>query len=158
MLNDDLEPMDWLVAAGKVLEYALSSQNVRRAVQALTDVGRAGATSPHEPTPSPSTRDLASAAEWGTLTELFQRDPTLISVAAAVGIVQPWRDHQEDGLQDSLMARSGYQMLLDRKIWTAPPVDDFHLGEVDEELLEAVREFPQQRPANLPAAHFWWGP
>jgi hypothetical protein len=82
----------------------------------------------------------------------------LIARAAANLDVRIRQRPDDDGLVDALLARTGYQVLLDLGTWPEPPLDDFHLGEVDEELAEAVAAAPPDVPEGVPPSHRWWWP
>jgi hypothetical protein len=88
------------------------------------------------------------------LGRLLTSDPVLAARAAA-DIASP---AQDDGdVRASLLARSGYQVLLDAGVWTQPPLSDFHLAEVDEGLAEALAlHGAPQVPEGIPASHTWW--
>jgi hypothetical protein len=131
------------------LDYAVAHSHVDSAINALTYLGRAVALldggSPGGP-------------EWEELRGRLRDHPDLMARAAA-NLDSPFDNRPEDdGLLDSLYARSGYQMLLDLHVWPEPPLSDFHLGEVGKQLARGVADDPPAVPAGIPAAHTWWHP
>jgi hypothetical protein len=69
-------------------------------------------------------------------------------------------DDDPNAIVSALFARSGFQVLNDIGTWKKPVVGGY-LEEVDEELVDAVTEGridPADRPADIPASHYWWFP
>jgi len=98
------------------------------------------------------------AAEREALKAAAADTERLIARAAAnIDTLLTQRD-DDSALEDALLARTGYQDLLDMGTWPEPPLDDFHLGEVDEELADAVAASPPTVPPGIPPEHTWWRP
>jgi hypothetical protein len=144
-----------LRAALDTLAYAAQHDSVGHAIQALADLGRAAVwLAPRGLDSSPSSAALRVGATEHV--ELVAR--------AAAALDQPMlrargnedREYEEHGLRTSLFARSGYQVLLDMGVWAEPPLDAFHLAEVDTELADGVACAPPEVPAGVPASHWWW--
>lgn len=145
----------WTASAVALLEYALADDNVDRATEALSAIGRAEALSGQDRVPA-SSSDASELRE--TLRRLAASDPDLLGRAAA-NAVYPWRDYGGQGLPDALFARSGYQVLLDMGTWPEPPLSAYHLLNVDTELREALSEQPlpsDEVPTGFPETHTWW--
>jgi hypothetical protein len=135
------------------LDYAARRDDAAGAINALTYVGLAEAELGGESLASAP----RAAAQRDELRARAADHPDLIARAAA-NLDVLIRRRPEDGLVDALLARTGYQVLLDLGTWPEPPLDEFHLGETDEELAEAVAAAPPEVPAGVPPAHRWWWP
>ena len=140
-----------LVAARQHLTAAAAQNWSDTARQALIYVGRAEAALESslltEPSVAAEREALrAAAAEVGELVR--QAALTIDSLA-----LEP---DDEDALEEALLARTGYQDLLDMRTWPEPPLPAFDLGEVDRELAIVVAECHPPVPAGIPPAHTWW--
>ncbi|GAB1642222.1 hypothetical protein [Krasilnikovia sp. MM14-A1259] len=136
-------------AALRELAYAAAHDDAESAINALTRIGLAeAALGPRSLAEVPKAADVLRAAAAG-------HGPLIARAAANVDVAMRRGD---DGLVDALLARSGYQVLLDLGTWPQPPLDDFHLGEADEELADAVAADPPEVPDGIPHTHRWWWP
>ncbi len=141
---------DRLAAAGRYLRRALDNDAPDHARRAYELVGQAQAELNGTSLTAPPLRHLL----LDELGSLLAGDPVL-AARAAVDIATPVQFNED--LLGSLLARSGYQVLLDAGVWEEPPLSDFHLAEVDEALAEAVEhEGGVEVPAGIPATHTWW--
>lgn len=142
-----------LVTARRYLEAAAVQSWSDTARQGLTSVGRAEAALAASLLTEPSVASelegvRAAAAPVGELVR--QAVLTLDSLALD-------RD-DADGLEEALLARTGYQDLLDLGTWPQPPLPASVLGEVDVELAAVVADRRPRVPAGVPASHTWWWP
>ena len=143
--------MSYLIAARKHLEAAVLQNWSATARQALTYVGRAEAalessllTEPSVATEREAVRAAAAAAG-----ELVRRAALTIDSLAL-------DTEDEDALEEALLARTGYQDLLDLSTWPEPPLPAFDLDCVDQELAIVVARRRPPVPAGIPAGHTWW--
>ncbi|GAB1693636.1 hypothetical protein KRM28CT15_54390 [Krasilnikovia sp. M28-CT-15] len=144
-------------AALRELEFAAAHDDAASAINALTRIGLAeAALGSHSLAGPRRPEDAAEREAADTLRKAAAAQGPLIARAAANVDVAMRRG--DDGLTDALLARSGYQVLLDLGTWPQPPLDDFHLGEADEELADAVAANPPQVPDGIPRTHRWWWP
>jgi hypothetical protein len=144
-----------LVNAAAELNRASEAREWRRAVRAMELIGRA-----------------AEAIGWNRVLEAPDAEPDrerLRAIACDHGETLGWAvllltdalyDDDPNAIVDALYARSGFQVLNDIGTWKKPVVGGY-LEEVDEELVDAVTEGridPADRPADIPASHYWWFP
>ncbi|BFU43192.1 hypothetical protein [Krasilnikovia sp. MM14-A1004] len=139
-------------AALRELDFAAAHDDAASAINALTRIGLAEA--------ALGPRSLTDAPEAATQREALRaaaggHGPLIARAAANVDV--PMR-RGDEGLVDALLARTGYQVLLDLGAWAQPPLDDFHLGEADDELADAVAAGPPEVPDGIPRTHRWWWP
>ena len=137
-------------AALTEFDFATAHDDAGSAINALTFVGMAQRDLGDQP--------LAATTEAAALKARAADHPDLIARAAANLDLPATQRRGQDGLLDSLYARTGYQLLLDMGTWPEPPLSDFHLGEVDDELAEAVAAAPPEVPPGIPPSHTWWRP
>lgn len=144
-----------LLNAASELRRATEAREWERAVRALYLIGRA-----------------VDAIGWRRLLESPEAEPVrqrLRALAHDHGQVVGWAvlmltdalyDDDPHALVNALYARSGFQVLNEIGTWEAPVVGGY-LEEVDEQLVDAVTEGrldPADRPADIPASHYWWFP
>jgi hypothetical protein len=145
-------PHDFVVAAVHLLDYAVAGDDVRRARQALSEIGRAAAAygwGPFLDAPDPDTVRLRELA--GSAPALLAR-----AVSSAVSAV---RRYGADGVLDALYARSGYQSLLDQAVWAEPERGPSDLADVDEDLADEIGDVEvadARAPESVPDSHAWW--
>ncbi len=154
-MNDATQPRqlhDFVVAAANLLDYAVAGDDVRRALQALTEIGRAAEAS--------GWQAFLGAADSDTvrLRELVARAPALLARAASSAVTAV-RRYGEDGVVDALYARSGYQALLDQAVWPEPVRRASDFGDVDADLADEVGDLDLTgvgSPPGVPDSHTWW--
>jgi hypothetical protein len=144
-----------LVNAAAERNRASEAREWRRAIRAMELIGRA-----------------AEAIGWNRLLEAPDAEPDrerLRGIARDHGETLGWAvllltdalyDDDPNAIVNVLYARSGFQILNDIGTWDEPVVGGY-LEEVDEQLVEAVTEGridPADRPADIPASHYWWFP
>jgi hypothetical protein len=143
-----------LEIAIRYLTAAVAQNWSDTARQALISVGRAeAALGPESLLTAPSVaseREALRAAAASTGELVRQAALTIDSLA-----LEP---DDEDALEEALLARTGYQDLLDMGTWPSPPLPAFDLTEVDRELATVVTKASPPRPAGIPPPHTWWHP
>lgn len=153
-MNESLDFRRWVESAVSLLERAVAADDVDAARLGFERIARAEAA-----LGDGSLRSAPEAEEQrDALRRLAAADPPLMARAAA-NVTTPLVLHGRDGLRDALLARSGYQVLLDLDTWPEPPLSAFHQLDVDEALADAAEEEPlrpDEVPAGLPASHTWW--
>lgn len=156
-MGTERTPHDHTVAARALLERARTADEPERAVQALAEIARAAEAFDWN-------LDRPQAAEFATeLRDLAAGDSALIGWAILT-VTNGLYGDDPDGVVEALLARSGFQALLDLGAWPESPVDAGHLADVDDELTEAVeaRRLEEagsiERPVSIPTHHSWWVP
>ncbi|UZN03703.1 hypothetical protein [Cellulomonas sp. S1-8] len=143
--------MSHLVAARQHLEAAALQNWSDTARQALTCVGRAEAALASSLVAEPSV-----AAEREAVRTAAAAVGELVRQAALTIDSLALEPDDDDALQEALLARTGYQDLLDMGTWPQPPLPAFDLAEVDRELAVVVARRRPPVPAGIPAGHTWW--
>ena len=139
-----------LAAAARYLRRALDNDATGDARQGYELVGLAQAElEPGASLAEPPQRELLDDLE-----PLLTRN-LVLAARAAVDVTTPAQFNR--GVLASLLARSGYQVLLDARIWPEPPLSEYHLRDVDESLAEALEEAGAiEVPIGIPPTHTWW--
>lgn len=146
------QPHDFIVAAVHLLDYAVAGDDVRRALQALTELGRAAEARAWRPFLDAGDKDTVR------LRELAASAPELLARAASAA-ASTVRRYGEDGVVDALYARSGYQTLLDHAIWPQPERGAGDFADVDDDLADELADLDLsgvRPPPVVPTTHTWW--
>lgn len=133
------------VEAVATLERGAAADDARLAVDALELVGRAAVALPFAPLP------VATVTAFRGEARLVAQAVALLGALAA--------DDGAPALTHLLLARSGYQALLDVRAWRTPPLEGIHLQRTDAALVALVRTAGSEapaRPRGAPATHTWW--
>jgi hypothetical protein len=149
-------PHDHIVAATALLDLARAADQPGRAVQALAECARAAEAFDWK-------LDRPEAAETAAELRDFAAGDAALLGWAVLTVTNGLYGDDPDGVVEALLARSGFQVLLDLGVWEECPVDAGHLADVDDELAEAVEERrlddgPLERPVTIPTHHTWWIP
>jgi hypothetical protein len=147
----------WADSAVELLGSAVATDDVSLARQAFQFLARAESALPE--------KSLVDAPEAAPIREQLRRlaaaDDTELMARTAANVTRPLSKDWPEGLRDALLGRSGYQLLQDMGTWTKPPLSEFHLADVDDDLADATEAHPLapgEIPAGLPASHTWWWP
>ncbi len=175
--SDPVRPR-YLEAAAAHLERAVAADDAREAIRVLELVGRelVAPGGPRTLVVGGRAAGLGRARGSGVddgggsaakvdvvtlpdgLVALLAEHPGLVARAArSLGMFA-----EMDGAEafpEMLYARSGYQALVDARVWPTHPVRIEHLEESDEEIIDAVAEVgvpDADIPAGVPPGHPWW--
>lgn len=142
-MSTGAEPM-WHTAE-VAFRRAVEQQRATAAIRTLELVGLAALSTGRTTVPE-STRALLAA------------HPDLVRGAVAV-LGSMSEMYGAEVLRSVLLARSGYQVLLDAGVWASAPLDEPSVAEGDEEieaLAARVALPPDEVPAHVPPSHTWW--
>ena len=141
-----------LDTAIRYLAAAAAQNGSDTARQALISVGRAeAALGPESLVTAPS-----MAAARDALRSASVEMGELVRQAALTIDSMSLEHDNSDALEEALLARTGYQDLVDMEVWREPPLAPFDLNEIDKELAIVVARSAPPVAAGIPPTHTWW--